>query len=128
MSVLHATLRCLDKLQWWLQRTANLLAAPTCKVVAVGVEAFQEETGMVVAGNGKPRKRHLHVLMEPLPVEFLNALHIGCQRIIIKGGGYIGIEPMEILYVIFLIHQPLGVAKERDGKVGAQGYHPGEDL
>ena len=85
------------------------------------MEALQEIVGMVIACQRKSWQGLLHLLLEPFPIIALYPLYRSRQGIIIKGGGDISVELVEILQIVLGVHQPLRITEERDGEVGGNG-------
>ena len=109
------------KLQWCLQRRIAEHALGAVECLAILVQAFQEEEGMVEAGQGEAWQRGLHVAAEVLTVLPLEALGAGRQRVIVEDGGDVRVVPVEVLQVGARVEQPFGIAKHGDVKLLAVG-------
>ena len=102
------------KLQRCLHRGIAEHAVCPIEALAVLVQSFQEEIGVVEARDGKARQRALHVAAEVLTILTLKALGTYGQRIIIEHRGDIRVVLVEILKIRPGIQQPVGVAEHRD--------------
>ena len=109
-----ATLGSLHEVERCLNWPNVHLALAAVEVLAILIDALDEEHRMVVACDGETRHGYLHRLMEPLAVTLLQVDHLGRAIAIIKGGRDVCIVTIETIEVVLGVHQPLGIAEEQD--------------
>ena len=102
------------KLQRCLHRRIAEHTLSTIETLAVLVQSFQEEVGVVKTRDGKARQRALHVAAEVLAILTLKALRAHRQGIIVEHRWDIRVVLVEILKIRPGIQQPVGVAEHRD--------------
>ena len=102
------------KLQGRLHRGIAEHTVCSIEALAVLMQSFQEEEGVVKPRNGKARQCVLHIAAEVLTVLTLKALRTRRQGIIIEHRGDIRVVLVEILQMRPGIQQPVGSAGRRN--------------
>ena len=102
------------KLQGRLHRRIAEHTLSAIETLAVLMQSFEEEEGMVKACDGKAWQSVLHVAAEVLTILTLKALRTSRQGIVVEHRRDIRVVFIEILQMRPGIQQPVGIAEHRD--------------
>ena len=88
------------------------------EVLAIDMESFQQEVGMIETGNGKPRQGIHHIGMVVPTILRHDTLCLWRQQIGVEWSRNIGVKLIEVLQLIARIEHPVRITEHTDTQFG----------
>ena len=106
------------KIQWRLQRLVGVLRLLPCEVLTKPLKSTEKELCLVVTNKGKARHGKQHIRPEKRLIAPFQVYSLRIGSIIIESGRDISVITEETVKIVLGIHQPLGIAIQRNYQTG----------